>query len=480
MIKKKLNKRTTIFTEPLCAIKTKNLITDFRHIFLFLTFTPVIVFGQSSTFSKEMILEDLTYLHSVLIEKHPNINIYSTEEEFSNFFKNITIEDNVTELEAYNLISKSNKVIKDGHTLFYPNRKWIENNNANKLFIPLQPFWDGSKLYVSKSYSSTGKLEKGTQIISINGIKSPELIQEMLSKMMRDGDNYNYPTWVLNTYFYEYFSYFYGCSEEYQINFYDGLEEKSLTIKGISKPELFKQIRKHQEPDEKGITLAIDEEKSIGVLTIKDWHNNILKKFYGQEFIPEIKKAIEQIKDKGIQNLIIDVRNNQGGDTRNSKYLLTYLLNEPFVLVEQYYRKKKGIIVECNGPQSGLHQPMSQNFKGNIYVLINGGSFSNTGIFCSVLRKHKRAIFIGEETGGSEFVICGSPKNITLPNTAIQIELPQLQFMIKTNEENELHSVIPDYYIEPKIDYIVEQKDKDLEFTIELISKSTQQGLKRQ
>ena len=474
-------KSATAHTRDRCgAIKTKNLMIDFRHIFLFLTFIPVIIFGQSNTFSKEMILEDLTYLQSALIEKHPNINIYTTKEEFSNFFNNLTIEDSLTELEVYNLLSNSNGVIKDGHTLFYPNKKWMENNNANKLFFPLQPFWDGSKLYVSKSYSSIGKLEEGTQIISINGIKSSELIQEMLSKMMRDGDNYNYPTWVLNTYFYEYFSYFYGCSEEYQINFYDGLEERAISFKGISKPELFKQIRKLQEPDEKGITLAIDEEKSIGILTIKDWHNNILKKYYGQKFVPEIKKAIEQIRDKSIQNLIIDVRNNQGGDTRNSNYLLKYLLNEPFVLVEQYYRKKKGIIVECNGPQSGLHQPMSQNFKGNIYVLINGGSFSNTGIFCSVLRKHKRAIFIGEETGGSEFVICGSPKNITLPNTAIQIELPQLQYMIKPNEDDKLHSVIPDYYIKPKIDYIIEQKDKDLEFALELISKSTQQRLKRQ
>lgn len=449
---------------------------DFKHIFLCLTTIPIVVFGQSSIFSKKKVLEDLTYLQSELIEKHPNINTYTTKEEFFNFFKNIGIEDSLTEMEAYNLIASSNEVIKDGHTLFYPNKKLMEYNNSNKLFIPLQPFWDGSKLYVSKSYSLMDTLEQGAQIISINGIKSTELIQGMLNKMMRDGNNYNYPTWVLNRYFYEYFSYFYGCGEEYQINIDNGIQEKALIIKGISKPELFEQIRKHQAPDEKGIALEIDKERGIGILTIKDWHNNILKKYYGQKFIHEIKKAIEQIEGENIQNLVIDVRNNQGGDTRNSKYLLSYLLSEPFVLVEQYHKKKKGTAVECNGPQSGIHQPMSKNFKGNVYVLINGGSFSNTGIFCSVLRKHKRAIFIGEETGGSEFVICGSPQKITLPNTGIQVELPRLQFMIKSNEEDELHTVVPDYYIKPKIDYIIEQKDKDLEFTFELIKNSTHKG----
>lgn len=450
---------------------------DFKHIFLSLAFIPATIFGQSSTFSKDELLEDLRFLQSALVEKHPNVYTYTSEEAFSNFFNNIAIEDRVTALEAYNLISRANEVIKDGHTLFYPNQELIEFNNSNKLFIPLQPFWDGSKLYVSKDYSLTDKLPQGSRIVSINGIESTALIQGMLGKMMRDGNNFNYATWVLNSYFYEYFSYFYGCADEYQLNLDNGKEEKTIVIKGISKPELFEQIKKYQEPNERGITLAIDKEKSTGILTIKDWHNNILKKYYKQNFIPEVKNAIKQIEDNDIQNLVIDVRNNQGGDTRNSKYLLSYLLNEPFTLVEQYNIKKKGVLVACKGPQSGIHQPMHTSFQGNVYVLINGGSFSNSGIFCSVLRKHIRASFVGEETGGSEFVICGSPKIIKLPNTGIQIELPRLQFVIKSNEEDELHSVVPDYYIKPKIEYIIEQKDKDLEFTLELINNSTLQGL---
>ena len=355
----------------------------------------------------------------------------------------------------------------------------MENNDLNKLFIPLQPFWDGSKLYVSNSYGSTNELPSGAQIISINGIKSAELIQHMLNKLMRDGNNYNYPTWILNTYFYEYFSYFFGCSEEYEIKIHDGTEERVLTLTGISKPELLQQIRKQKEPNTTGISFKIDKEKSIGILKIKSWHNTILKKRYGQKFTPEIKKVIRQMESAHIQYLIIDVRNNQGGNTRYARFLLSYLLSEPFVLVEQYNKKKRGAITRCRGPQSGTHQPMSKNFKGNVYVLINGGSFSNTGIFCSVLRKFKRAVFIGEETGGSEFVICGSPKHITLPHTGIQVQLPRLQFVIKSTEKNKFHGIIPDYFVKPKVDHLVEKKDKDLAFAFELIGKNAQQKLER-
>ncbi len=446
--------------------------TKLNYLLLLIILTPAITFGQNTLYTKQQVYEDLSYLQSKLIDQHPNINIYTSEEEFSHFFENMDINDSLTELEVYNLIATSNEVIKDGHTLFYPNKEWRENNNSNKLFIPIQPFWDGSNLYVSKNYSSTDKLSKGAKIISINGIKSQELIQGMLSKMMRDGNNYSYPIWVLNTYFYEYFSYFHGCSDEYDIKIDNGTEEV-LLVKGISKPKLFEQIDKLQKHSEKGITLEIDQEKSIGILTIKDWHASILRKYYKQRFIPEIKEIIKQIESENTQNLIIDVRNNQGGDTRHSKYLLSYLLDKPFVLVEDYYKKRNKTVVRCNGPQSGTHQPMSKTFKGNIYVLINGGSFSNTGIFGSVLRKHKKATFIGRETGGSEFVICGSPKTIKLPNTGILVELPRLQFMIKSKKVDQYHGIIPDHYIQPNVNSIIEDKDEDLEFTFELINNSS-------
>lgn len=451
-----------------------------KHLLLCITFVPIIAFGQNDFYSKQKVRDDLTYLQSKLIDQHPNIHIYTSKEEFSDFFENISIQDSLTEVEVYNLITTSNEVIKDGHTLFYPNKKWKKNNNLSGLFIPFQPFWDGARLFVSKNYSSSDELQIGVEIVSINGVKSSELIQGMLKKMMNDGNNLNYSTWVINTFFYEYFSYFYGSSNEYMIKLNIEGVEKDILVKGLTKIKLFENIKNNKTGIDKGINLEIDKERNIGILTIKDWHTDVLKKYYKQKFISEIKKVISNIESESIQDLIIDVRDNQGGRLKYSKYLLSYLLAEPFTLVEQYYKKKNGTIVECNGPQKGIHRPMLNNFKGNVYVLINGGSFSNTGIFSSVLRKHQRAIFIGEETGGSEFVLCGSQKKITLPNTGIEIELPRLQFMIKPNADNELNSVIPDYHIAPKIKYIIERKDKDLEFAFELINNTAQQRLKRQ
>ncbi|MEL6732641.1 MAG: S41 family peptidase [Bacteroidota bacterium] len=447
----------------------KTIVGKLTYVLLFVIFAPCIAYGQNAYFSKQQVLEDVTYLQEVLTDKHPNIHIYTSKDTFSAFFENLIIDERLTAQEAYRLIATSNLVIQDGHTLYYPSKKWREDSYTKGSFIPFQPFWDGSKWYVAHNYRASDELKEGMQILAINGIKSEEIIQDMLGKMMRDGNNDQYPIWVLNAYFYEYYSYFYGFSDIYEVKVDDGMDEKTLILQGMAKSDLLQIIQNQQEG--KGITLHVDQANSTGVLTIKSWNPLLIKKYHRQRLMSALKKAVNQIERANIQNLIIDVRNNQGGETKYARYLLSYLLSEPFVLVEQYYKKQKGTVVSCRGPQQGVHQPMGNTFKGNVYVLINGGSFSNTGIFCSVLRKYKRAIFIGEETGGSEFVICGHTKDFILPQTGIQVIVPRLQFRIKSQGEGAYHGVIPDYFIQPDIDDILNHTDKDLTFALKLIQR---------
>jgi hypothetical protein len=440
---------------------------------LFLLFLSTIGFGQTQRYSKQDILEDLNSLQSQLEEKHPNIGIYTDKKDFNYFFQNVVIPDSLSAIEAYSLITSSNKVIKDGHTLFYPNKEYINNNNQKGLFLPIQPYWNGEKLFVLHNYSQVQELKEGVEILSINGVASKSLICEMLDKMMRDGNNFNYPIWVLNRYFYEYYSYFHGCSNEYHLRLNDDSDEKTLVLKGYSKPELFKQINDTKTKDKIGIYIEINNQTSTAILTIKDWHDTVLRKYYKQKFIPEIKEVFQKLKNNNIDNLIIDVRNNQGGDTKNSKFLLSYLLQAPFSLVEEYNRNKNGKLTKSKGPQMGIHQSITTPFKGDIYVLINGGSFSNTGIFCSVLKKENRATFVGEETGGSEFVICSNPKRIKLANTGIIIELPTLQFMIKPYTKEDLHGIIPNLKVKPSIESLIKGEDKVIELTLNMIKENS-------
>ena len=78
------------------------------------------------------------------------------------------------------------------------------------------------------------------------------------------------------------------------------------------------------------------------------------------------------------------------------------ILGAPFYYTIGYLKvRKEGEKYLYSTRFSKQKPPKPNNFKGKVYVLINGGSFSASSIISSNLKSTKRAIFVGEETGGA-------------------------------------------------------------------------------
>lgn len=72
-----------------------------------------------------------------------------------------------------------------------------------------------------------------------------------------------------------------------------------------------------------------------------------------------------------------------------------------------------------------LQQPNKNHFKGKIYVLINRASGSMASVVATFLKANERAIFIGEESGGTmEGNTSDAYAKLQLPNTKIRVEIP--------------------------------------------------------
>jgi C-terminal processing protease CtpA/Prc len=153
----------------------------------------------------------------------------------------------------------------------------------------------------------------------------------------------------------------------------------------------------------------------------------------------------------------LDVRNNQGGilSQANFYYLICFanLLN--------IFPDSKAEIIS----------PRKNSFKGKLFILINGGSFSSTAILCSYLELTKRGVFIGDETAGNKVVISGDPIDMTLPKTRILCEVSTVKYIIR-NSNNDGHGITPDYYQIATIDDVVSNKDPAVELALKLVVKS--------
>jgi len=244
--------------------------------------------------------------------------------------------------------------------------------------------------------------------------------------------------------------------------------------------------------------LVTDSLHTVSYLKIRSFNKGNYKKFYQESFA--------KIDSAQSENLIIDLRGNLGGRIAEIDELYSYLTDKqylfikeakmtksksfiypfmhskswlkksvttllyPFIIVFQGVKVKK-----INGnpnfqfKSSKLRKPKTANYKGKIYVLINGTSFSASTIISNHLQATKRATFVGEETGGAyNGTVAGIFANIELPNSKIRMRIGLMSIKTPYSIEPDGFGVQPDIHIKTtKLD-----KDEQLEWILNDILKN--------
>ena len=436
-------------------------------------------------YTADQLREDLTIYKTRLELDHPNLYLYTPKSEinrlFDSLYASISAPDN--SLNFYNMITRSLPAIKDGHTQIFPDPVTTEYENQNAPFLPLQVHWEGNRLFVVKEYSASPQIAPGTEILVLNGVNASYLHDLMMRRQIRDGFNTTYPEWIIDRYFTSYYSFHFGNPAYFNIQTVNvDRTFGEFNIKGQSRDSIaYYRQSIYGEPSGTavygtGLTISLDTALGAATIGIKDFHNDILRKDFDQRFDDYIPAFFKTIREKQIKNVVLDLRNNQGGDIENAVTLLSFLLDTPFDIVQSYesvdpttWKIPEARLQPEKGPQTGKHEPQKNNFTGKLYVLINGGTFSASSMVCSALQAAKRCVFIGEETGGNPIVIAGNVKNITLPNTKTSVSIPTVRYNIRSILYNVGRGIMPDYLIVPTTSDLISKKDAAMEMAFKLI-----------
>lgn len=113
-------------------------------------------------------------------------------------------------------------------------------------------------------------------------------------------------------------------------------------------------------------------------------------------------------------------------------------------------------------------KPKENAFKGKIYVLVNGASFSASSIISAKLKYENRATIVGEETGGAnDGTVAGVSNTVVLPNS--HLTLPIGLFLIRPNIafENQNRGVVPNFSVDPNFDDVFGKEDTILKWTLD-------------
>lgn len=418
-------------------------------------------FDTTKLYHTDSLRADLRFLRNMLQKTHPNLYLYTSKDKMNAFFDSLgqNITGPRTLFSFYNLVTLLNDKIKDGHTMILPPEGVSAYFRTSCKFLPFYFIVASNRLFVRMNCSSDTLIKSGAEIISINGVPVSGIVSNLAKRQIRDGYSKTYPQWILSNYFKEYYSLHFGHPESFSIGYKnrDASFAKS-TIAALSRDSI-NLLRNERYPDKKskegqGITLAFDTIAHSAVLTIKSLDSELLKTVYNQEYVSALDSLFTVLHNYKPNRVILDMRDNQGGDFECGRRLLSFLLNQPldYLAGSKEYKRIK---------------PNPLHYGGRLLVLINGGTFSNAAIVSSYLQHERHALIIGEESAGNKTILSGDPIEITLPNTKIMVEISSTKYIIR-KEHNNGHGIIPNHLIIPSVEDIIANRDIVKDYALKL------------
>jgi len=445
---------------------------------------------------------DFFLFEQALKEAHPGLYRYHSEEQMDSLFAQTEslMDHEMNQQEFYQLLLPVVGQIKCGHTKLHPDINLAYNYyyNTEKLF-PLKLHFVEDKAFVIDSYSGNTSVPPGSEIVSIQGKPVSEIIAHTLPSFFSDGNNTTFKYVEMDHYFSASYANLFEGPDTFDVKYknsgkVEDIKISSISYKTIESYETQQAENKNHQPPFR-LEFQNNETAVLTISSFWEGSNHEYKKFLANSF-----KTINQ---KQIQNLVIDLRGNEGGVDKRGSLLLSYIMDREFRYYEKLEvttRKKYSFAKQAHLPRfygiyrhliskekDGTYQwnhnknlkiqkPQKNHFSGNVYVLINGASFSVTAEFAAVADNLERATFIGEETGGAYYGNnSGTFVVVTLPNSKLNIGIPMIAYYTAVRGYPfPDRGVIPDYEVSPGIQDILSGKDPAMDFALKLTSGNDQ------
>lgn len=355
--------------------------------------------------SVEQMHADIDALILGVLERHPDIEAFADLDKLQSLSHKYKqeIKSPMLRTEFYRTIGKLNQHFNDGHSfLIWPYQELQTVKQQSQLFPFEVVITQSRRILLKHSYrnSDTGQqLSAGTEILAINGVSSNQLI-ELLQQY--SGGETRYLREQVVAYRFSlalWFARGWLNSFDIIVRASNGADDMPLVVdkswanqnnENTQKAHYYKQLT----PDTGLLYLAhfdIDPDK----------------------FEVIIDDAFRQIQDNGIKTLVIDIRDNPGGNTDTVSYLSRYLADKPFRLISSMREKlnkdnrgwfnHRGDVGEIlTESWDDWQEPIAdaRRFKGKTYLLIGPISYSSSIVLATTLKDNDFATLVGEASGG--------------------------------------------------------------------------------
>ncbi|WP_395066138.1 S41 family peptidase [Flavobacterium sp.] len=434
-------------------------------------------FGQSVTDNTEKSKEDsfrkdFSVFRDSLQQVHPALYRYRTQKEMNRLFDSCydSINNNMTDMQFYMLCKFMVRMVDDGHLLCNLPKETLQKQLATVKVFPLRLWFINDKTYIY--CSNDDRFKPGAEIISINNKPVNDIRKILFQYISSDAEIQSRKYVSLNASeasFQFLYYWLYGEKDSFEIE-YKTSGNKTIRTNIAAAVLKGNNCFFDKKPVDKYLSLDF-EPNNTALLTVKTFAMGKLNKeeSYFKVYLDSVFRII---KEKKIDQLIIDVRDNGGGEDHNGSLLYSFLTDKPFSYYSSLSTISGSLPKEIHSNLE-IQQPQINNFKGKCYFLINGKSFSTTTEFTAIAKSNNRGVFIGEETGGGYYGNTGSEQAIfTLPYSNIRMIIPKRKYVLAVKKMTyKDRGTIPDYTIVPSINDVLQDKDVQLNYALKLTSR---------
>lgn len=459
---------------------------------------PMTPFGLKTTFiapaavkpisflTKQQVKEDFLLYIDILKECYPGLYDVITPEELDNYVKQTKTlidahPDNWPFVNVMVLFNKIMAKIHDSHIyMYYP--QWYIKQSKYTTIPQLTLGWFGDTLMCWNA-SGAYKHLLNRPVKTLNGVPAEQLKQELISKISTyDGGVESWKnvliTWNTTSLFRIPGTTNYDSNmrlemaDTKEVIAVSGLKP-GTKVSFLYSTTKFMSINKHGEGYK--TEMLNDSTAYIGFSTFG----------LNQVQVEKIAHFIASIAK--VPNLIIDVRNNGGGDAKVLSKLYSYIAGKPMTLHGYTRVNKQGgyksfayslnRVVEDSlfadyKPEAGKEGFYSGaeaeneikadpivNYKGKVYVLTNESSISAATMFPALLVRNHRGVIVGRETRTAyHYMNALKFASIRLPHSTLTINVPLVHCRFDTAENKRVpygRGVLPDYEVPITVDEIL-------------------------
>lgn len=445
-------------------------------------------------------LEDLDVLQNALKEAHDGLYRFSTKRKMDGRLEQYRSQLNrpITKLAFIGLISEMLSSTRDGHMrLEYDEPTTVAMRNA-RLF-PFRLMIDGPRPIVLFNDSPTDtSIRPGMELLRINGRAAGDVLSLILSKMPGDGFIDTGKRMRLGPSFGRYYWLFVDQANEFTIVARDtGGKIVTAKVVGVLDSDRAKNSNPVNAEIQAGLA-KLDEPKenvSLRYLNDPDIAYLRIRGFEGERFSESIDTAFRTLREKGTVSLILDLRGNGGGVDQYGALLVSQFTGKPFRYFDRIHvttihpsfatwkpstfeNLRNGTVPDPAGGYlltSTLHSgvaeqaPAQHPFLGKVVVLIDGGTFSTAADVSAVLHHLKRAIFVGDETGGAyEGNTSGLNALIKMPNSKLGLKIPMYGYWNAVSLSRRGRGTQPDYRVDKSVTDLLRGVDSQLQRALTL------------